>query len=67
MVLYAAGVCINLIVYVVVKIIKTDEPGFFAGYGHAGAIMVIMSNVFIGLVITAVYKCEFRGANWIFR
>ncbi|KAK4981198.1 hypothetical protein LTR28_013246 [Elasticomyces elasticus] len=56
MVLYAAGVCINLLIYVVVSVIKTDEPGFFVGYGHAGAITVVVSNVFIGLVITAVYK-----------
>jgi nucleotide-sugar transporter len=58
MILYAAGSVINLLVHVVVRILKSDEPGFFEGYNSAGAIMVIVSNVFIGLAITAVYRCE---------
>jgi hypothetical protein len=59
MVLYASGVCLNLLVYTVMRMIKSDEPGFFTGYGNIGAVLVVMSNVLIGLVITAVYKCEF--------
>jgi hypothetical protein len=60
MVLYIAGVCLNLMVYFLMSIIKPDEPGFFSGYDNIGAVMVVMSNVFIGLAITAVYKCEFH-------
>jgi hypothetical protein len=59
MVLYAAGVCVNLLVHMMTRFIKADEPGFFTGYGDWGALMVIISNVFIGLAITAVYKCKF--------
>jgi len=58
MILYAAGSAINLLVHVVVRILKSDEPGFLEGYNSFGAVMVIVSNVFIGLAITAVYKCE---------
>jgi hypothetical protein len=57
MVLYAAGAVVNLMIHITMKMVKTDEPNFFAGYGSWGAIMVILSNVFIGLAITAVYKC----------
>ncbi|KAM4062782.1 nucleotide-sugar transporter [Hirsutella rhossiliensis] len=56
MVLYAAGVFVSLICHIVMRIIKTDEPGFFEGYDNIGAIMVVVSNVFIGLAITSVYK-----------
>lgn len=59
MVLYAFGVVINLCIHAMVSFLKPDEPGFFDGYGHAGAILVIVSNVLNGLVITAVYKCKF--------
>ncbi|EQL03355.1 UDP-galactose transporter [Ophiocordyceps sinensis CO18] len=55
-VLYAAGVFVNLLCHVVVRIIKTDEPGFFEGYDSIGAVMVVVSNVFIGLAMTSVYK-----------
>jgi hypothetical protein len=33
-----------------------SEPGFFTGYDNFGAVMVIISNVFIGLAMTAVYR-----------
>ncbi|OLN96061.1 CMP-sialic acid transporter 2 [Colletotrichum chlorophyti] len=56
MILYAAGATFNLLCHVVIKTLKADEPGFFVGYNSFGAIMVIVSNVFIGLAITAVYK-----------
>lgn len=56
MFLYAAGMVINLVLHIITRITKPDEPGFFTGYGNIGAIMVIISNVFIGLTMTAVYK-----------
>lgn len=59
MVLYAAGSAINLTCHLVIGLLKADEPSFFSGYNSWGAIMVVASNVFIGLAITAVYRCEF--------
>ncbi|KAK1585160.1 UDP-galactose transporter [Colletotrichum navitas] len=56
MILYGAGASMNLLCHVVIRTLKADEPGFFEGYNSFGAIMVIVSNVFIGLAITAVYK-----------
>ncbi|KAL2876535.1 hypothetical protein SGCOL_008110 [Colletotrichum sp. CLE4] len=56
MILYGAGAAMNLLCHLVIKTLKADEPGFFEGYTSFGAIMVIVSNVFIGLAITAVYK-----------
>ncbi|KAF2395650.1 hypothetical protein EJ06DRAFT_484915 [Trichodelitschia bisporula] len=56
MTLYAAGCIINLVVHVVIRFINADEPGFFTGYANLGAVMVIISNVFVGLAMTAVYK-----------
>jgi hypothetical protein len=58
MVLYASGICINLLIHVMTKIIKPSEPNFFTGYDSWGAVMVIISNVSIGLAITVVYKCK---------
>ena len=58
MVLYAAGAAINLLSHLVVRLLKADEPGFLTGYNSFGAVMVIVNNVFIGLAITAVYKCK---------
>ena len=58
MVLYTAGAGLNFIIHIINRILKDDEPGFFTGYGNPAAFMVIMSNVFIGLIITAVYKCK---------
>ncbi|TID25905.1 UDP-galactose transporter [Venturia nashicola] len=56
MILYAAGCCANILIHIMTRFIKSSEPGFFTGYNDWGAIMVIASNVFIGLAITAVYK-----------
>ncbi|KAH8819502.1 UDP-galactose transporter [Xylogone sp. PMI_703] len=56
MILYASGAAINLLLHITIRLFKADEPGFFSGYGSIGAFMVIMSNVFIGLAMTAVYK-----------
>jgi hypothetical protein len=58
MTLYAAGATINFMLHITVSVLKADEPGFFTGYGSWGACLVILSNVFIGLAITAVYKCK---------
>jgi hypothetical protein len=58
MTLYAAGATINFMLHLIIRVIKPDEPGFFTGYGSWGALLVILSNVFIGLAITAVYKCK---------
>lgn len=57
MALYAAGAATNVSCYVIIRFIKAGEPGFFTGYNSIGALMVIASNVFIGLAMTAVYKC----------
>lgn len=54
--LYSTGTAINLLLHLITKIIRPNEPGFFTGYGEIGAILVIVSNVLIGLVMTAVYK-----------
>lgn len=54
--LYASGAAINLVIHIIMKMLKSDEPFFFTGYNSIGAIMVVLSNVFIGLAITAVYK-----------
>jgi hypothetical protein len=56
--MYAAGAGINFFCHVVIKIFKSGEPSFFEGYDSIGAMMVIASNVFIGLAVTAVYKCK---------
>ncbi|KAH8814816.1 UDP-galactose transporter [Xylogone sp. PMI_703] len=56
MILYAAGTVINLLLHITIKVFKADEPGFLSGYGSIDAIMVIISNIFIGLAMTAVYK-----------
>jgi hypothetical protein len=56
--LYGSGMCLNFVLHLVIRLVKWDEPGFFTGYGSWGACMVIISNVFIGLAMTAVYKCR---------
>lgn len=64
MTLYTSGATINLMLHIIVRVLKSDEPGFFTGYGSWGACLVILSNVFIGLAITAVYKCKItRGRS----
>jgi hypothetical protein len=60
MILYASGTIVNLVCHITIKCVSSNEPGFFEGYGSIHAILVIMSNVFIGLAITAVYKCKSR-------
>jgi drug/metabolite transporter (DMT)-like permease len=58
MTLYAYGTCINFVLHLMLHVVKSNEPGFFQGYGSLGSIMVVLSNVFIGLAMTAVYKCK---------
>ncbi len=57
-VLYGCGVAINSVVHLTLSWYIEDEPGFFVGYNNSAAYLVIVSNVFIGLAITAVYKCR---------
>ncbi|QDS73223.1 hypothetical protein FKW77_003564 [Venturia effusa] len=56
MILFAAGFCCNILIHIIARFIKPSEPGFFTGYNDWGAIMVMTSNVFIGLAITVVYQ-----------
>ncbi|KAF2101116.1 hypothetical protein NA57DRAFT_55176 [Rhizodiscina lignyota] len=56
MALYGPGAVTNVCYYFIIRILKPDEPGFFSGYTSIGALMVILSNVFIGLAMTAVYQ-----------
>jgi hypothetical protein len=56
MTLYSYGTVSNLILHILVRVKTPEEPSFFAGYRHPGAVLVILSNVFIGLAMTAVYK-----------
>jgi hypothetical protein len=57
-ILYALGVIINALIHSTIRIVNPDEPGLFAGYTNLPSYLVIASNVFIGLTITAVYKCK---------
>ena len=66
MVLYACGTVINLVTYLLLGIFTKDETGFFSGYDSWGAIMFILSNVCIGLAVTAVYKCELLFSSFLF-
>ncbi|PMD62276.1 uncharacterized protein K444DRAFT_627235 [Hyaloscypha bicolor E] len=54
--LYAFGVVINAMIHTTIRIVKPEEPSLFAGYTNLPSYLVILSNVFIGLAITAVYK-----------
>lgn len=56
MMMYAAGTATNIVLYLVLSVFDSDEPGFFAGYGSMEAVSAIISNVLVGLAITAVYK-----------
>lgn len=58
MVLYSFGMVTNTVIHLTIKIFKPEEPGFFEGYGNIGALLVIVSSVLNGLIITAIYKCE---------
>jgi len=59
MILYSAGASFNMLIHLVLKVLKPDEPGFFTGYDTFSGKMVVVSNIFIGLAITAVYRCWF--------
>jgi hypothetical protein len=63
MVLYASGAAINFLIHIILGVFKADEPGFFVGFGSWSACMLLASNVFIGLAITATYKCKHQ--YWI--
>lgn len=65
MILYASGTIVNFVCHITIKCVSSNEPGFFEGYGSIHAILVIMSNVFIGLAITAVYKCKPRSPSFL--
>ncbi|PHH66650.1 hypothetical protein CDD81_6487 [Ophiocordyceps australis] len=56
MVLYASGAAVNLVCHLIIFFATPNEPAFFQGYGDIRAILVILSNIFIGLAITSVYK-----------
>ena len=58
MILYAAGASVNFMIHIVSRFVNPEEPAFFDGYDTPSAIMVLVSNVFIGLAVTAVYKCK---------
>jgi hypothetical protein len=55
--LYAFGLVINGLIHNTIRIVKPEEPSLFEGYTNLPSDLVILSNVFIGLAITAVYKC----------
>jgi hypothetical protein len=56
--LYAGGTLINLLAHFAIWAFKFEEPGLFSGYNSYGAVLVVANNVLLGLVISAVYKCE---------
>ena len=64
MILYLTGAFVNLVIHFSTTMFVHDEPGFFVGYNNPASIMVIISNVFIGLAITAVYKCGSLKPSW---
>jgi hypothetical protein len=55
---YAFGLVINALIHTTIRIVRPEEPSLFTGYTNHPSYLVIFSNVFIGLVITAGYKCE---------
>jgi hypothetical protein len=61
--LYGCGVIINGIIHTTLRYLTPDEPSFLSGYTSIVAYLVIISNVFIGLAITAVYKCKYTGGQ----
>jgi hypothetical protein len=56
--LSAISVLVNMMAYGVVRMFRAKEPSFWAGYDSLDGIINVASNVFIGLAITAVYKCQ---------
>lgn len=57
--LYSFGSFISFMLWVSATIFVPGEPGLFTGYNGIGPMLVILSNIFIGLIMTAVYKCWF--------
>ncbi|CAJ2502194.1 Uu.00g095880.m01.CDS01 [Anthostomella pinea] len=55
-VLYFAGFLVNLTIHFATRLFSPEEPNLVTGYGDIRSILVIASNVLIGLAITAVYK-----------
>lgn len=55
--LYGFGIVVNGMIHTTIRIVKPEEPSLFAGYTNLPSYLVVISNVFIGLAITAVYKC----------
>lgn len=46
----------NLIIHLILTVFKADKLGFFKGYDNFSAVRVVVSNISIRLVITAIYK-----------
>ena len=65
MFLYGSGAGINMMLHTVIRLLKADEPSLFSGYGSLEAKMLILNNVFVGLAITAVYKCKLLPLLWL--
>jgi hypothetical protein len=58
MALYSYGSFVNVILHFIVAYVDENEPGFFEGILSIGPMAIILCNCFIGLAITAVYKCK---------
>lgn len=58
MMMYFAGAITNLLLYTVTRLLDANEPDFLTGYDDVEALCAILSNVCVGLAITAVYKRE---------
>ncbi|PHH60340.1 hypothetical protein CDD81_1825 [Ophiocordyceps australis] len=56
MVLYGSGTLINLGCHVLLRLVSSSEPGLLQGYNSVGAVLVVLSNVFVGIAMTCVYK-----------
>lgn len=63
-ILYAAGSIVNIMIHFTIRIVKSTEPSFFEGYTTWGSFLVVISNVFMGIAITAVYKCQFISSSF---
>ncbi|KAI1075284.1 nucleotide-sugar transporter-domain-containing protein [Whalleya microplaca] len=55
-VLYFVGTLVNLVIHLATCVFSPTEPGLLTGYNDIRSVLVILSNVLIGLAITAVYK-----------
>src|SRR5204863_3340490 len=56
MVLYAAGVAVNLLIHIFLSLTYYAEPGYFVGYDRLGTWMIILSGAVVSLAMTAVFK-----------